>query len=248
MEKLSGVPLDRVWGTMDIKDRLSIVKVITRHQKAWMSFSFKQFGSLYYAQDLNGHAQGPLYDDPQGFATTNSTFAVGPSTGRELTDDGRASVEFDRGPCKTLEQKHHSCATDATSGNTSEEYHLAIGYREIACVGSLSQLPRSPLTLCGPGTYQPTREKKMKALHCYLAMVKYLLPTDQLIQSSFLGHDDLHVENILVNPEHPTEVTGIIDWQSTEWPLFSATLVYHIFLTTTAHLRLGWSAPSYHII
>jgi hypothetical protein len=45
-------------------------------------------------------------------------------------------------------------------------------------------------------------------------MIKYILPTDQSIQSSCLWHDDLHVENIFVNPENPTEVTGIIDWQS----------------------------------
>ena len=52
-------------------------------------------------------------------------------------------------------------------------------------------------------------------------MIKYLLPTNQSIQSSCLWHDDLHVEYIFVNPEDPTEVVGIIDWQSTELaPLF----------------------------
>lgn len=52
-------------------------------------------------------------------------------------------------------------------------------------------------------------------------MVKYLLPTDQTIQSPCLWHSDLHVENIFVNPKDPTEVVGIIDWQSTEVaPLF----------------------------
>ena len=77
------------------------------------------------------------------------------------------------------------------------------------------------MTLCGPGTYQPTQEKKLKALQCYLAMIKYLLPTDQSIQSSCLWHDDLHIENIFVDPKNPTEVIGIIDWQSAELaPLF----------------------------
>lgn len=77
------------------------------------------------------------------------------------------------------------------------------------------------MTLCGPGTYQPTQEKKLKALQCYLGMIKYLLPTDQSIQSSCLWHDDLHIENIFVDPKNPTEVIGIIDWQSAELaPLF----------------------------
>lgn len=77
------------------------------------------------------------------------------------------------------------------------------------------------MTLCGPGTYQPTRDKKLKALQCYLATFKYLLPTDLSIQSSCLWHSDLHGENIFVDPENPTKVVGIIDWQSTELaPLF----------------------------
>ena len=53
MEKLPGVQLDVVWAGMDIGDRLSIVKAIARHQKAWMSYSFDRFGSLYYAEDLD---------------------------------------------------------------------------------------------------------------------------------------------------------------------------------------------------
>lgn len=102
-----------------------------------------------------------------------------------------------------------------------EEYHAAIGHQQIACVQRLARLPKSPLILCGPGTYQPTREKKLRALQCYLAMIEYLLPTDQSIQSPCIWHPDLRLENIFVNPENPTEVVGIIDWQSVEVaPLF----------------------------
>ena len=109
-----------------------------------------------------------------------------------------------------------------TLGDTLEEFQSAIGHREVLCVKSLPRLPKSPITLCGPGTYQPTREKKLKALHCYLAMIKYLLPTDQSITSSCLWHSDLHIENIFVDPINPTKVVGIIDWQSTELaPLFN---------------------------
>lgn len=39
---------------------------------------------------------------------------------------------------------------------------------------------------------------------------------DQAISSAHLWHDDLHVANIFVNPSKPTEIVGIIDWQSTE--------------------------------
>jgi hypothetical protein len=53
-------------------------------------------------------------------------------------------------------------------------------------------------------------------LHCYLNVVKYLLPADQKISSAHLWHDDLHVANIFVDPTEPTKVVGLIDWQSTE--------------------------------
>ena len=86
----------------------------------------------------------------------------------------------------------------------------------MACVSQLKDLPKSPVTLCGPGTYQSTREKKLKALHCYLKLIRSLLPMDQNISSTHLWHGDLHVANIFVDPSQPTNVTALIDWQSTD--------------------------------
>ncbi|KAL5388578.1 hypothetical protein PMIN02_007701 [Paraphaeosphaeria minitans] len=200
MEKVQGVELEKVWPSMDIKSRFALVKNITGFQKAWTSFPFKKFGSLYYAADLGeSTTQEPLYVDANGVTVVDKRFAVGPSTGRELFDDARATVQFDRGPWNSL-----------------QEYHSAIGHREIACVNQLPQLPISPITLCGPGTYQPTRERKLRALHCYLELIRFLLPTDRTISSAHLWHGDLHVANIFVNPSEPTEIVGLIDWQSTE--------------------------------
>lgn len=89
------------------------------------------------------------------------------------------------------------------------------------CVKNLPRLPNSPITFRGPGTYLPSSEKKLKALQCYLTIAKYLLPTDSSITSSCLWHSDLHIGNIFVNPENPTKIVGIIDWQSSELaPLF----------------------------
>ena len=106
-------------------------------------------------------------------------------------------------------------------GNSAEQYKSAVGLREIACVQNMTQLPRSTLSLYGPGTYCRSRSKKIAALRNYLCLVKYLLPTDPPITSAFLWHPDLHAENIFVNPERPAEVLGIIDWQSSEvLPLF----------------------------
>ena len=86
---------------MGIEDRFTIIKAIAQYQKAWMSVSFENFGSLYYAADLGGQlVDGPLYTDHQGVQIVNPKFAISPSTGREIFDDGRAAIKFNRGPCK----------------------------------------------------------------------------------------------------------------------------------------------------
>lgn len=107
-------------------------------------------------------------------------------------------------------------------GDSVEDYLAAIGNREIRCVKEIDRLPKSPLTLCGPGTYMTSREKKLKALQSYLSIAKYLLPINRSIASACLWHPDLHQENIFCNSENPSETVAIIDWQPTEIaPLFN---------------------------
>jgi hypothetical protein len=105
------------------------------------------------------------------------------------------------------------------AGNTVEDHCIAIGNREIACVKAVQPLPKPPLTIVG--RYIPTRAKKLAALQSYLKLTKFLLPTDPSITTSHVWHSDLHAENIFVNPDQPTEIVGIIDWQSVALvPLF----------------------------
>ncbi|KAI3072248.1 hypothetical protein CBS147353_6157 [Aspergillus niger] len=203
MEKVGGVQLDKIWPQMDIKKRFELIKTISRYQKAWMSKSFTQYGSLYFSSDLQDH-RGCIIVNEDGSQSEYDRFAIGPTTGREFLDDGRIDVDFDRGPWNDL-----------------LSYKSAIGFRELACVQNMTQLPRSLLGLYGPGTYQPSRPKKVAAIQDYLSLVQFFLPTDDSICSAFLWHPDLHTENIFVDPDRPSEVLGIIDWQSSEvLPLF----------------------------
>jgi len=105
------------------------------------------------------------------------------------------------------------------TGNSAEDHCIAIGNREIACVKAVQPLPKPPLTIVG--RYIPTRAKKLAALESYMKVVKFLLPTDPSITACHVWHSDLHVENIFVNPDNPTDIVGIIDWQSVALvPLF----------------------------
>lgn len=98
----------------------------------------------------------------------------------------------------------------------------AIGRREKACVQELARLPPAQVTLCGHGTYQTSREKKLRALDYFLSVAKHVVPSDADITKPSAWHGHLHLENIFIDPQEPTKVTCIIDWQSTEVaPLFT---------------------------
>ncbi|KAJ5951039.1 uncharacterized protein N7479_009452, partial [Penicillium vulpinum] len=141
------------------------------------------------------------------FTTSDSTytkqpyFAIGLSIGRDQADYRRVSIDFDRGLYKSL-----FCITLYLLRLYSILLFLgdnAFQYRYT----SIAELPQSPLSLYRPSISYPTRAKKLAALH-----------------TSFLWYSDLYTENIFVNPERPTEILGIIDWQSTELlPLFEYT-------------------------
>lgn len=73
----------------------------------------------------------------------------------------------------------------------------------------------------GPRQYQPRASTKLSALTNYLKVASYILPEHKTTHCPLLWHGDLHTQNILVNPEDPTKILGIIDWQSVNAsPLF----------------------------
>jgi hypothetical protein len=101
MEKMPGVQLSQVWKSMKIGDRMQLRLNLAIHQEAWLSISFREFGALFYAQDLPaGASEKYLYTNKDGDKVHNTRFRVGPMTGRDWSDCGRADLKCDRGPCK----------------------------------------------------------------------------------------------------------------------------------------------------
>jgi len=49
-----------------------------------------------------------------------------------------------------------------------------------------------------------------------MKLIPFLLPENESIRASHIWHSDLHVGNIFVDPANPTNIVGLIDWQSTE--------------------------------
>jgi hypothetical protein len=101
MEEIKGVQLQRVWHSLELADKVKIVKQIFNYQKAWLSASFSQIGSLYYADDIRVENRPEyLYKDSSAHKTRNERFAIGPASGRDWSDEGRNTLQADGGHCK----------------------------------------------------------------------------------------------------------------------------------------------------
>ena len=222
MEKVKGIQLAKVWDDMSVLDRVRLAGRLSEIQSHWGGCRFDQCGSLYLAR--GGDASAPAsFTYPRHEHRTDARFTVGPTTGRRFNADGRVGISFDRGPCELPEPVTRlvNAGAERNSGTSAQEYQAAVGYREKACIESIKILPRTELSLNGPGMYEPTRARKLQGIDCYLKLIPYLLPTDDKLQTLCLWHQDLHEENVFVDPKFPTEVTGIIDWQNCEIaPLF----------------------------
>ncbi|OGM49762.1 hypothetical protein ABOM_001798 [Aspergillus bombycis] len=211
MENVRGVQLGTLWDQLDVEIKMKVLKKVTSYQETWARTCFSQYGSLYYKQDLASSAPCVKYTDHNGGTVVDNRFAIGPSVSRQNNDDGRIDMDVDRGPW-----------------NTAEDYERATGFRELHGIRNVSRLPGSPIAIYYSGTYQPSRDKKTLAVESYLKLLKFLLP-EKSLQTSHIWHNDLHTENILVNPMDPSEIYGIIDWQSTELaPLYDHTLEPYI--------------------
>lgn len=101
MEKIEGVPLSAYWASMPLDKKSIIVRKLASYQKSWMSHTFKQYGSLYYAEDVPASLKQLAfsYDDENSIEIIDKRFAVGPTVNRQVVDYGRAQVDFYRGPC-----------------------------------------------------------------------------------------------------------------------------------------------------
>ncbi|DAA78638.1 TPA_exp: Uncharacterized protein A8136_2423 [Trichophyton benhamiae CBS 112371] len=197
MEKIPGVQLSEIWWNLKLKQKLKVFAQIARYMRRWTSVNFSQIGSLYYTENIPTASNEPLYFE-NGHATFNPRFTVGPSTNREWSDAGRDGLKCNSGPWSSV-----------------ANYRKAVGDREMMAVKTITRLPKQLAMLYGPNPlYQPSAEKKLEALQYYSQIQDILLPREPSLNTVHLWHNDLHDENIFVDPDS-LEVQGIIDWQST---------------------------------
>jgi hypothetical protein len=87
--------------------------------------------------------------------------------------------------------------------------------RETACLDAFAKFPRDRQQgIFGPGGYLPSQEKKRAVIRDIQSILSCIMPEAAAHTASILWHNDLHSDNIFVDRDRPTEITGIIDWQA----------------------------------
>ncbi|KAI1907927.1 hypothetical protein LOZ52_005611 [Ophidiomyces ophidiicola] len=198
MEKMAGVPLSDVWCDLKPDQKVKVCVQIIGFMKRWTNVHFPAIGSLYYAETISKSSKNSLYFDGND-SVRNSRFAVGPSSNRDWSDEGRRDIQCDKGPWMSV-----------------LDYRKAIYNREMLAVKNIRHIPKQLAMLYGPPPlYEPTVAKKLQALRWYTQIVELLLPSDPSLLTSHVWHNDLHHENIFIDP-HSLQILGIIDWQSVQ--------------------------------
>lgn len=107
------------------------------------------------------------------------------------------------------------------TGASITQFLQAVGTREMKAIQSLKP-PKQIALFCGPKLYRPDTEKKITALAWYRQIIDVLIPKNTALTTPCLWHNDLHDDNVFVDPHNPEKITGIIDWQSCHIsPLFN---------------------------
>ncbi|EFR05505.1 serine/threonine protein kinase [Nannizzia gypsea CBS 118893] len=220
MGKATGVPLFKIWGEISLSDRLELVKGLTVFERELSSLQLPAYGSLYlrsFGGSLSSSKSLSVEIDP------SQSYCVGRSGDRVYVLEGVEGPNVDLGPWDTL----------ATLG-------AAIARREIARV--LQGLPPHPGTF-----YQGSSEEKTGLLESVISLMKMLDSTSNpslaQLWKPVVWHTDLHMGNIYVSPENPSQILSIIDWQSISFlPLFLQAR-WPIFLEPPENFVRGFQVP-----
>ncbi|KAM5444027.1 Phosphotransferase enzyme [Microsporum ferrugineum] len=219
MDKASGCSLAQVWPRLKNDEKRDIVQAIVSFDVKIRNSPLGGFGSLYYPRDIPSE----IKHLPAFKSKDCGRWVLGPTTDRRFFDDGKGELSIDRGPW-----------------STTQEYIVATCHREMKAIQSM---PLQPEGIVGPNGYQPDRALKLSVCRDFLKIADYILPPEAY-QLPVLWHKDLHLDNIFVNPEKPTDIVGLIDWQNSHIaPLFDQA-THPAFLDYNGPRLEGLTVPS----
>ncbi|PKY07566.1 hypothetical protein P168DRAFT_98163 [Aspergillus campestris IBT 28561] len=192
MERVPGVQLFNKWEEMGESRRLSFIKQLTKWKSELSGICFPAYGSLYTKGSLKDHESISL----DLSIDPGGVFCVGPSCTTWSTQHGSPGIHH--GPWMTLSNLGESLIN-----------------RSLQSVQNLN--PELPASIRGTAEEHTLVLNMAKEIIPAVANNPYLLGPSQ----PTLWHTDLHMGNIFVAEDDPSNVTGFIDWQhSSISPLF----------------------------
>lgn len=187
MEKAPGIQLSELWGEMHSQKKYGIIKQLVGFEKALTTAKLPAYGSLYYSDDLPKHISAIALPVMDVNGSTKS-FSIGPTNNRKYFDDGRGTLELDRGPCKSnfFQQSKLSLFRANQKGRLLEQYVTVNAQREQISIAKINRMPQRQGLFNGPGQYRPSRTTKDKALEDYHKISAHILPKDSSSHSPVL--------------------------------------------------------------
>ncbi|KAI5240526.1 hypothetical protein E4T43_06028 [Aureobasidium subglaciale] len=197
MEKMEGATWKQLSPSMSLANQIAVVRSVAEYRVAWSSVVFEQYGSLYFAKDVENLDLPALrYTTDLGGPVIDARFVIGPCCTRSLFQAGRETLKLDRGPWSSI-----------------RKFNLANAQRELTCLYNIPSLPQTHLALCGPGLHRPRKDIKINVLEVYLGILESIELQDSVMNAPHIAHDDLRSDNILLTPGN--QIAGVLDWQLT---------------------------------
>ncbi|XP_006463190.1 hypothetical protein AGABI2DRAFT_207850 [Agaricus bisporus var. bisporus H97] len=214
LEYTPGVTLGSRWKKMKGKPVLAVMDSIFAMEQALLYQPFSQYGSIYFTEDVSPELQDrPLYPpgrnivyppdltpqaEPPSSGYLSRKYKIGPTADRQWYRGAYADIECDRGPWPDVGSYLTSAATFQLKA-----LDAGIGFGPPQPRSKKSDIPqlRRLLELC-------------------IRLAPFIVP-DGKLSEPVLSHPDLSLGNLIVSPEGPPSIQGIIDWQfSTVEPYF----------------------------
>ncbi|KAM5485306.1 hypothetical protein MaudMau93_005459 [Microsporum audouinii] len=221
MEKAAGVPLFKIWGEISQLDKLELIKRLTMIEHELSSIQLPAYGSLYLRSSFGN---SPTWKPLNIEVDPSQSYCVGRTGDRSYVPEDCEGVE--------------GSSIDLGPWNTLSALGIAIASREI------SRVLHGPSP--HPGTfYQGSSTERTSLLESALCVMKLLDSNPTLAQPAkpVIWHTDLHMGNIYVSPNKPSQILSLIDWQSISvLPLFLQAR-WPVFLEPPQNFPKGFQQP-----
>ncbi|KAF7763887.1 hypothetical protein Agabi119p4_8424 [Agaricus bisporus var. burnettii] len=223
------------WKKIKGKPVLAVMDSIFAMEQALLCQPFSQYGSIYFTEDVSPELRDrPLYPPgrnivyppdltPQAEPPSSEYFSrkykIGPTADRQWYRGAYADIECDRGPWPDVASYLKSAATFQLKA-----LDAGIGFGPPQPRSKKSDIPqlRRLLELC-------------------IQLAPFVVPHGKLSEP-VLAHPDLSLGNLIVSPDGPPSVQGIIDWQfSTVEPYFQQCSIprYILFSEKIGGVQVG---------